>query len=84
MKNTFTLNDFNLFFNDSNITGLSSDDALTKQFFNKEEEMRTGNSILHEVAVSPQKGILDKIFSYSRALAVFKTKRAGTINVLMN
>jgi hypothetical protein len=84
MKNTFTLNDFSLFFNETNITGQSSDDALLKQFVNKEEEMRIGKKILRGVAVSPEKRILDNIFSYARALAVFKTKRAGTVNVLMN
>lgn len=84
MKNTFTLNDFNLFFNESNIAGQSSEDALTKQFFDKEDNMRTGKKIFNGIAVSPEKRILDNIFGYARALAVFKTKRAGTVNILMN
>ena len=84
MKNTFTLNDFNLFFNESSITEQSLDGTLLKQFFNKEEEMIVGNNLLQEVAISPEKRILDNIFSYSRALMVFKTKRAGIVNALMN
>ncbi len=84
MKNTFTQNDFNLFFNESNITEQSSDGTLLKQFFNKEEEMIVRNNLLHEVAAFPEKRILDSIFSYSRALMVFKTKRAGIVNALMN
>jgi len=84
MKNTFTQNDFNLFFNESGITGQSPDDTLTKQFFNKDEEMRIGKNLLRGVVVSPEKRILDNIFSYARALAVFKTRKAGIINVIMN
>jgi hypothetical protein len=84
MKNTFTQNDFNLFFNESNITEQSSDGTLLKQFFNKEEEMIVGKNLLQEIAVSPEKRILDSILSYSRALMVFKTKRAGIVNALMN
>jgi hypothetical protein len=83
MKNTFTQNDFNLFFNESNITEQSSDGTLLKHF-NKEEEMIVGKNLLQEVAASPEKRILDSIFSYSRALMVFKTKRAGIVNALMN
>ncbi len=83
MKNTFTLNDFNLFFNESGITGQGSD-SWAENFFNKEKEMRTGKNILNSVTVSPDKRVLDNIFGYSRALAVFKTKSAGMVNLLMN
>jgi ribosomal protein S17E len=84
MKNTFTLNDFGLFFYESNITEQNPDDELLEQFFKKEEEMRTGKKILRGVAVSPDKRILNNIFGYARALTVFKTKGAGIVNVLMN
>ena len=46
--------------------------------------MIVGKNLLQKVAVSPEKRILDSIFSYSRALMVFKTKRAGIVNALMN
>ncbi|MCB0804185.1 MAG: hypothetical protein KDC05_00215 [Bacteroidales bacterium] len=32
----------------------------------------------------PDKRIINNIISYSRALSVMRTKRAGTINLLMN
>lgn len=71
MKDSFTINDFILFSNDS---GSDNDGGMVEEFLNNWEGS----------LASPDKRIVRNILSYSQALSVIETKQAGIINLLLN
>lgn len=85
MKSSFTLNEINFFANGEEENTSKVCGWLNKQFeevsiysFLADEE----NSI--EISETPGKKVLSNIFSYSKALSVVNTERAGSFNFLMN
>lgn len=50
---------------------------LTNEIFGKSEE-KTNNSM------TPSKHVVDRILNYSKALSVRKTKRYGTVEMILN
>jgi hypothetical protein len=71
MKDSFTIND--LFFYSKNLGGQRTMER------NGDDEVEC-DALPRE----PEKRIITNILNYSRALTVMKTKKAGTINLLMN
>jgi len=71
MKDSFTLNDFILY---STNFGSESEDEMTEEH----------SKICENDLDGPDKRVIDNILSYSRALSVLKTKRAGNFNLLLN
>lgn len=70
MKDSFTLNEL-IQFSDN-------------MFHNAKKKHLSDDSHNDESSVLPDDRIIANILNYSRALNVIRTKRAGTINLLMN
>ena len=71
MKDSFTLDEFILY-----STGADSNGG--------HEMFKNRNQIGMNDLPGPDKRIINNIMSYSRALAVLKTKQTGHVNLLLN
>jgi len=79
MKNSFTLDDLILsnYCETHNSNEMNKSDLMHLDFNLKQE-------LDDNLSVSPDQRIINNILSYSQALCVLPTKRAGNINILMN
>ncbi len=79
MKSSFTLDDLILsnYCETHNSNEMKNSDLMHLDFNLKQE-------LDDSLPVSPDKRIINNILSYSQALCVLSTKRAGNINILMN
>lgn len=88
MKSSFTLNDLILFaYNET------KEPEKRKLFKTMQTNQRLKDEFKSIIGIkycvdssliSPNKRILSNIMSYSRALSIFKTRRTGNFNLLMN
>lgn len=78
MKSYFTLNDLILY------TFCETEKQEDIGLFNSINSVEKRKRDFQSLRVSPNRRILNNIFSYARALSVLKTEKAGNFNLLMN
>ena len=82
MKKSYTLNELINFVNGEKREGDQNEQDVTCQTDNRKISKR--ELLDSNMAISPDKRIIDNILNYSRALSMVNTKKTGNFNLIMN